>query len=167
MQDNEQYNRLKARTTIDVMLLTEELIEIPQLQQEAAEAVTTATHIRDSVAVELKLAEADESARIRNIDAEAGIKPRSETQLKSEVPLNRDVRRLMMEVANAEADVGMWKSVHDALKTKSKSIDTIADLIRSGYTSPSSITADRKAHSYSATQPPLAGRRRLEIPPRQ
>jgi hypothetical protein len=140
----EVYERLRVRLDVDKLRLTEELMELPQWQVDAGEATAEATRTRDEAKDLVDYTKAEAAANIREEDANAGGKPRSEKQIESEVLLDRDVREALSLLRQADYDVSLWRAVHDGFRTKSSSIRTIADLIQAGYTTPSAIFEERR-----------------------
>ena len=143
MVDDVHYRSMKARLIIDTLRLTEELTELPQMQQEAAEFAAEAQRQRDEAKDLLEQIKAEAAANIRLMDVDAR-KPRSETQISSEILLDDTVREAVASLRNCEYDLSLWKSVADGLRSKSAAIKVISDLIAAGYTSPQSIYSDRR-----------------------
>ena len=112
-------------------------MQLPSLQQEAAELAAEAQRIRDEVHDLAKQVEAEIKAQKRI--ATPGI---SEARLASEVLLVKEVIESHDAANQADYELALWKTVADGMRTKSTSIRTIADLIAAGYTSPDTVRRD-------------------------
>lgn len=143
MIDEKRFNQLKTRLAVDTVRLTEELMQLPSLQQEAAELAAEAQRTRDEVHDIAKQVEAEIKAQKRL--ATPGI---SEARLASEVLLEKEVTEAHEAVSQAEYELAMWKTIADGMRTKSSSIRTIADLIAAGYTSPDTVRHERLHEVY-------------------
>jgi len=144
MIDEKRFNRLKARLAVDTLQLTEELMQLPSLQQEAAELAAEAQRTRDEVHDIAKQVEAEIKAQKRL--ATPGI---SEARLTSEVLLVKEVTESQEAANQADYELAMWKTLADGMRTKSSSIRTIADLIAAGYTSPDTVRNERLHEVYA------------------
>lgn len=142
MTDQDKFDRLKGRLTIDPMRLTEELIELPSLQQEASEMTAEWQKARDEAKDALELMKATVGYDIRSDTAYQRKPP--EDQIKSEVLLSEDVQTANAALNDAEYNLSLWKSLADGMRAKSFAIGKIGDLISSGYTTPNSIYAERR-----------------------
>lgn len=143
MMDEQRYVELKSFLPVDQMRLTEELMELPQRQMDASEGAAEAALYRDQCKDLVDQAKADAAADIRNLDINER-KPRSETQIASEIMLDEKVREALADLRNAEYDLATWKALSDSMRTKSSSIRAIADLIQAGYTTPNAVLTQRR-----------------------
>ena len=139
---NGEYAKLKQSLLIDPMRLTEELVELPQVAQEAAEQAAEAQRERDTCKDALDMAEADADWRAR--DRLSGAGRLTEAVIKAEVVVDETVIAATTALRDAEYNLNLWKSLADGLRTKSYAIGKIADLIAAGYTTPNSIYAERR-----------------------
>lgn len=144
MLDQDSYNHIKTKLVIDPVRLTEELVELPQYQSDASEAVAECQRVRDEAKDYLEITIAGAAANIR-YDENNAKKP-SEAQIESELLLNEEVQTAMETLRDAEYNLNLWKALADGLRSKSFAISKIADLIQSGYTTPTSLYAERRTN---------------------
>lgn len=150
MRDGERYEHLRRQLAVDPLRLTEELVELPPLQQEAGEHAADATRDRDECKDAVEVAKAIAAADLRAYDAEHNLKQRSETQIDKEIMLDSNVIEALTSLREAEHAMALWRSVSDGVRTKTTSIRTIADLVQAGYTTPSSLYDKRRDEIYRA-----------------
>jgi len=140
MVDQDVFDKLKGKLTIDPLRLTEELVELPALQQEASEMAAEWQKARDEAKDAVELAKSNVGFEIRS---ESARKP-PEEQIKSEVLLSEEVQTAIAALNDAEYNLSLWKSLADGMRAKSFAIGKIGDLIASGYTTPNSLYAERR-----------------------
>lgn len=142
------YQRLKSKLVFDPLEIDQELIELPMIIMDAAEETAERLSARDRAKNALDLASAEASDELRRtdiLDAKGNPKIRSEAQILTEVPLNKNVQGCLIELENAKYDLALWHSLIDALKAKRDAMKVYADLTISGYLSPSSALNNRRA----------------------
>lgn len=138
------YDSLQAHLRIDPLRLTEEVVELPQYQQEASEGAAAAQLTRDDAKDTLAHVTAEAADALRNRGT--GDKQPSEATINSKVQLNRDVQQAQAELRAAEYDLALWQAMASAFRAKMTSIRIIADLIQAGYTTPTSLYSDRRTN---------------------
>ena len=147
--DKKIWDRLNARLSTNMLRLDQELTEMPMLVMDATEAAAFAYSARDMAQHDLAVAEASAAAKLREIPAgenrDGTPKMRSETQIASELSSQRPVKEARTKVEEAKLDASLWSALVDALRTKSKSLDRVSDLMIAGYLTPDSIGAVRSA----------------------
>jgi hypothetical protein len=153
--DEERYNFIRARLTIDPMRLTEDLIELPQHQQEASEGAADAQRLSDEAKDILDQTKAQTADSIRN-DPDLKKQP-SEAQITSEILLDDNVRDALATLRETEYELALWKSLADGMRAKSTAITTISRLIEAGYTSPTAIYQQRRAQINEKRQARVGG----------
>lgn len=134
-----EYNRLRARLTIDPTRLDDDLIQMPMDQMSAAECTSEAANMRDNAKDELERVVSDLARQLREADDKI-----SEKRIDSETPMFDVVIEAKTALRAAEFDYNLWRGLSDSLRTKSSSIDTISDLIKAGYMTPATIYKDRQ-----------------------
>lgn len=128
----QRYNWFKAKTTIDLMDIDEEVSMMPTLLQDAGETVCLAIETRDSAKELLSQVRSEVASELRATKTESG-KPKSETQIESEIETSQKFKDQQELLATARLDAGLWINLMEALRTKAAQLRTSADLIQSGY----------------------------------
>jgi hypothetical protein len=148
------YERLRAELPIDELNLDGELRRLPFLQMEAVEYSTAAKQRMDLADFHYDVQHADAMATLREtIIAERTTKPPSQDFLKAEVLLYQEVRDSKEAFLDAARDYGLWAGLSNAIRTKSTSITTISDLLKTGYMTPESVHAKRRDQVIAHRQP--------------
>ena len=136
----EKYANLRAKLAIDLLRFDQELIEIPQLVQEAAELAAQATERRETCKHLRDIAMADAAYAMRSVEGKAP----SETAIASQVVLVDLVQDARNELISAERDADTWKALVYALQNKKEVLRTISEQILAGFMSPTSFVADAR-----------------------
>ena len=149
------YARLRAALAVDMLRFDQELVEIPQLIQEAAEEAANAAAKRDAAKHQRDMAIADASYTMRNIEG----KPPSETQIASEVTIVAEVQEAREAYIEAERIADTWRALVEALKNKKEILRTLSDQMMAGFLSPTSIVKDARKEMASTRQETISRRR--------
>ena len=139
----DKYFWLKNKLELDLMDITEEVIKMPVLMQDAGEFTAMAIEIRESAKEDLERTIAQVAENLRNTTTPSG-KQRSETAIASAIPLSPLVEQKQKELSEARLDAALWTSLVNSLRDKSTKIHVIADQINSGFITPSSIQEKRR-----------------------
>lgn len=150
--ERERYLWLRQKTRLDLLALDEELSEIATLVQEAGEKTASANDMLSAAKDNLDGVEAQVAASLR-VPPIAG-KARSETQITSEIPLDKRVTEAQATLAAAKFDASLWTNLTDALRLKSSSMRAAADLVQAGYLTTDYILSKRRGEM--RTRPPVA-----------
>lgn len=142
MYKETDYLRLRARVDIDRIELDRELVETPMLLLEAIEFCSTAEHLRDLKKGDLATKISIAAAELREVPYNG--KPRSESQITSEVPSVIEVVEAREILADAELTLNLWRGLVDALRQKSHNLKTTSDLTIAGYLSPNAGIQSRR-----------------------
>lgn len=141
------YRRLRGRLSINPMALDEELIDMPQLVQEAAEYTAEALQVRDNCKNRLDFITAQVGARLREVPvSEDGGKPKARTEgaVAEQRLLDDGVQEAIAELEMCKYDLALWQGLHDGLKEKSSSLKRIAELTVAGYLTPGQVYQNRR-----------------------
>jgi hypothetical protein len=140
MEDQEAdvaYRELRDKLEINVLRIDQELVELPQLVQQAAELASVASsneHVAKH-ALDVTVAEASAGLRVPAL----GMKARSETQIASEIPLDDDVQRARSYYDNTREISSRYTSLHYSMREKSKLVMKVCEMINGGFLTPSSF----------------------------
>lgn len=152
---NELYEWLKSRLPIDKLRLDDEFIELPQWQQQAAEAFAGAQAERDHLDHLYDVVEATAAYNLR-YPQDPAVKQPSEATIKSELALSQELQDARSNRIEADRDVAEWRQLCDALRTKYNAMRAIADLMQQGYTSVTAVqTANRRGSISNRPPPPV------------
>ena len=152
-----QYAKLKAKLAIDTLRFDQELIEIAQLVQEAAELSATATALRDAAKMQLDIETATAATTLRSVLDDKG-KARSETQIASELPLIDKVQDARAALIEAERESSIYRNLVESLKHKKEALRTISEQMVAGFTTPSALAADARKEINEVRQAGVARR---------
>lgn len=139
----EKYRFLRARTAIDMLNVDEDLAEVSTLIQDASECASAAIDARDGMKDELARIEALVCAELRNQPGASG-KPKSETQVASEFPLDARYQEVQTLLAKAKLDANLWQALSDSLRTKSANLRDVVALVVAGYVTRDTIMQKRR-----------------------
>lgn len=162
ISNEEAYNRLRGRLALNPMALDEELQEMPQLVQEAAEMCANATLMRDNCKNRLDFELARVGARLREVPvSDDGKAPKARTEgAIAEQRLQDDgVQEILSELEDCKYDLALWSGIFDGLKEKSNSLKHIAQLTISGFLTPAEVYRNRR-EAMAETRKPLSDMRR-------
>lgn len=134
-----EYNRLKARLSVDTTRLDDELVHMPMDQMSASECTAEASNVVSAAKDLWEQTQSDIAVKLRAQGDKI-----SEKRIDSEMPLFEEVIEARSALRAAEFDYAMWRGLCDALRTKNSALDTIADLIKAGYMTPATIYKDRR-----------------------
>jgi hypothetical protein len=139
------YKRLRMRLKIDALRLTEEMIEMPSLFQEAAECTADAIAIRDG-------AKRDADITAARIAIEVGKEMEKPTQAKVDaaVSIHIAVTEANELLDDAKRDAAYWMALTDSMRERSSLLRRIAEMTVSGYLSPNAAYEERKAEMTAA-----------------
>lgn len=140
ISNEEDYMRLRARLIIDPLMLDDELIHMPMLIMEASEHAMNAIHKRDEAKAVLEWTRANVAASLR---ADTSVK-RTDASVAADIQLDADYGRAQDELLAWGHDASLWQALVDALREKSRSLNKTADLMLSGYLTPSAAQAERR-----------------------
>lgn len=135
------YDQLRNQLQVDIMEIDRDLAEIPQIVMAAAEQTAAAISVRDMAKFEVDVAKAEAAAFLRV--AKDGKQP-SETQVQSEVPKARAVKRAVQVYEDAKLESARWMALTEGLRTKSSALKTIAELIVAGYLTRDAVYQERR-----------------------
>lgn len=139
----EEYVWLKERLPIDLMRVDEEVIELPTLIQRSGEFTSSAIELREAAKEILERQKAIAAEALRTTPNQSG-KQRSETAITSEIPLSEDVQAASAQYGVCRLDAALWQTLTEAFRSKNTSIRVVADLLNSGYMTPSTIQNRRR-----------------------
>ena len=145
----EEYVWIKQKLRIDLLEISDEIIELPGLIQKAGEYTSAAIEIREAAENELKYTIAERSEFLRTNATPKGTK-RSETQIQSEVGLFPEVKAKQEALGEARLNASLWQIITESLRRKDSGIRVAADLINSGYLAKDSIVAKRRSEIRNA-----------------
>jgi hypothetical protein len=145
------YDALKAKLPIDLLRLDSDLTELPQLVQEAAEQAADLLNELNSADHELDVAKAQAAADIRA--AFEGSKAPSETQISSVIELNPNVQAARVKLNEARFQSKKANDMVSSFRDKSRLIGKCADMIVSGFITPSSVYRKEKEHMAKLRKP--------------
>lgn len=140
----EKYRWIKNKLPLDLLNVDEELIELPVILQQASEFVSSAIEIRERAKDDLEQITSELADALRKVPLEGTGKFRSETQIDKQIPLSPLYRDKQDALGIARLDASLWQSLTDAIRTKSSSIRIAADLLNSGFLTPSYIREKRR-----------------------
>lgn len=134
---------IKRRLGIDMLAIDEEIIELPNLIQQAGEYTAEAANAQEMAENELKSVMALVAEQLRAKKNIHG-KNRSETQIGTELPASPEVKEHQDIVAKARLDAKLWSILMESLRKKDSGIRTIADLLNSGFLTTATIMEKRR-----------------------
>jgi hypothetical protein len=134
----ETYNRLRNHLGVDLLNIDHDIVTLAQFQMEASEMASDAATAASEADTLLNAVMAHEMSRLKNVPTPDG-KKTTDTQLKADVLLEKDVMDAQNTAILAENDKNKWRGLVDAFKTKSSMIKVSAELITSGYITPGAI----------------------------
>ena len=147
-----KYAWFRVKTQIDLMEIDEEVSQMPTLLQDAGELTCSAIEARDSSKELLSQVRSEIAAELRATKTESG-KPKSETQIESEIELSSKFKEQQDLLSQARQDAGLWINLMEALRTKAAQLRTAADLISSGYITRDYISNKRRDEIRKARPP--------------
>jgi hypothetical protein len=139
----EEYVWIKKKLGIDLLDISEEIIELPGLIQKTGEYTSAAIELREAAENELKYTIAQEAESLRTTPTPKG-KARSETQIQSEIGLSPAVKQKQEALSEARLNASLWQVLVESLRRKDSGIRVAADLINSGYLAKDTIVAKRR-----------------------
>ena len=139
----EKYVWLRGKLYLDLLMIDEELIQIPSLIQEAGEMTSTAIEIREAAKDDLDKTTAQVADTLRCTPNPKG-KDRSESTIQSELPLSPLIEEKKKAYGNARHDAALWSTLTESLRRKDSAIRVVADLLNSGFLTTSSIMSIRQ-----------------------
>ena len=152
-----QYAALKAKLAIDMLRFDQELIEIAQLVQEAAELSATMTALRDTAKMDLDTVTAMAASALRGVLDDKG-KARSETTIASELPLVDKVQNARAALIEAEREMSIYRGLVEALKHKKEALRTLSEQMVAGFMTPTSLSVNARKEINEVRQAGIARR---------
>ena len=142
MSDREQdYERLKARLSIDLLRVSQEVSESPAVLQECVELAIAVECEELAARLALDVITAEAAARLR--EPEEGRKARSETQIASELAMLEDVQAARAAYDQSKLDSKRFNSLVASMRDKVRLVGKAADMTVAGFVAPSSYTGQR------------------------
>lgn len=138
-----EYVWLKKRLSLDLCNIDDDIIELPQLIQQAGELTSVAIELREVAKDDYERAKAHVADTLRNTPDPKG-KQRSETTIQSQVLLDGELEDRSKELSKCRLDAALWQTLTEALRSKNSAIKVVADLLNSGFLTSSSIYDKRR-----------------------
>ncbi|MBO0736277.1 MAG: hypothetical protein J2P48_06875 [Alphaproteobacteria bacterium] len=132
------YN-LRNHLGLDLAELENAFMATPGILQQAGELVAEADEVVNTCRHELDIAKAEAAERYRD----SGVTV--EARISSMIPLDSTVRLCNRRLINARFEMEVCDSLYKALEVQSRLLSRAADMIVSGYISPTVINERRRA----------------------
>ena len=140
--DNEQhYNRLKAKLRINMNQLDQELIELAPDTQSVAEYCAEAIQLRDAAKGDVDNAKAHAANVLRN---GADKKP-TEAQIATDVLLQDSVIEAQTSFDTLKYDAALWQALVGSFGEKGSALRRICEMIMAGYITATSVNEGNRA----------------------
>ena len=138
-----RYRELKVKCYVDILLIDEELQQVPVLVQDAGEFAALAIEIRDTAKDALDLSRASLSNGVR-IQSSGMTKAPSDQRVEDEVLTQDPYQRALAEYQQARLDARLWQNLANSLDKKSFALNMVGQLIISGFLTRDNITNKRR-----------------------
>ena len=138
----ERYERLRQYLGLDIRDLENQFIRVPRIQQEAAELAAAANQVVEFAKYNLKLAEAQAAAHIREVPVHG--KEPSQARIDSMVPLDPEVQAAQKAVIVATNEAQHCSGLVKSFDSQSWLLRKASDLASTGYFSPSQLREQRR-----------------------
>jgi hypothetical protein len=129
------YEELRRRLRIDYLRLDEELVEMPQLLQDASENATQLSNEFARADMALDIIRAETTMKLRSELTENGRAP-SEARIASQIDLEPTVQEARALVNELKMQVRLATDLFNNLHTKSRLLGKAADMLLNGYVAP-------------------------------
>ena len=137
----ERYESLEKKLEIKLNDIDKELISAPQDLQACAELAADANDEEHTAKLALDVVSAEVAARLR--ESVEGRKPRSESQIASEVPLAPEVQKARDEYNGTRHQAEVCRSLVESMRVKASLIRNVCDMTIAGYITPTSYRPER------------------------
>ena len=130
----ERYERLSQYLGLDIRDLEKEFIRVPRIQQEAAELAAAAAQVVEYAKYNIRVAEAEAAARIREIPVHG--KEPSQARIDSMLPLDPEVQAAHKALIVATNEAVHCSGLAKSFDSQSWLLRKASDLASTGYFQP-------------------------------
>jgi len=130
-----KYHELSSHLTIDMLRLDQDILELPQIIQDAAELAASIAGIGRDAEHYYEITRAETANKIRNADGDSP----SEAYITRQLPLEQEVQDAKHIINEAARDTALVTELVRSLREKSRLLIKLSDLIIAGYITPSSV----------------------------
>ena len=155
MQNETQWNRIKASISVNMQDLDEHIMQLPSLLMEAAEFTALAIRQRDQADHDLKVTSALVADGLRQEHDKI-----SEAKINSMLPMDEDYNNAREKLEQLKADASLWQALVDAIRTKQSALKMITELLIAGYLTKATVASDARAELAAQRQ---AARERTRV----
>lgn len=145
----EHYERLRSYLTDDPFDVENGFRTVSMLQQEAAELAAQAIRVESTAKENVKIAEANAGARIREEYGD-GI---AQNKIESMLPKDPDVHEAKEVLKQAAYDAYVCKGLIESFKTRSVDRSKIVNMLLDGYFQPNALKNERRPRETRIVRP--------------
>lgn len=141
----EEYNRLRFYLGIDLMDLEQAFMTTPRILQDAGELAAAADAVENLTKHALEVTRAETADRLRQSASASSGRELSEARINSLLPLHEEVREAVRAYDDAIRQAQICQALYKSLEVQSRLLTKAADMLISGFITPTSIHDARRA----------------------